>query len=98
MPPPGTWCDDGRMHSSDPKLLDTAKRSAADVLQDHLQLREAAELEADLRRNYATDVALLSGRGVLRGHDTATTYGVQSRELSLTWDAATQSLETARRQ
>ncbi len=44
-------------------------RSAADVLQDHLQLREAAELDEDQRRNYATDVVLLSARGVLCGHD-----------------------------
>ncbi len=47
--PPRTWRDDGHMRSLDPKLLDTAKRSAADVLQDHLHLREAAELEEDLR-------------------------------------------------
>jgi hypothetical protein len=142
------------MRSSDPKLLDTAARSAADVLQDHLQLREAAELEEDLRRNYATDVVLLSARGVLRGHEGVRTsaaflyeagagheyryhvtvaddrmamlewsasgrdtrimegvdsyliedglikaqtihYRVQSRELSVSWDAETQSLETA---
>ncbi len=69
MVPPGAWRDDGRMRSSDPALLDTAQRSAADVLQDHLRLREAAELEEDLRRNYATDVVLLSARGVLRGHE-----------------------------
>jgi hypothetical protein len=69
MLPPAAWCDDRRMRSSDLRLLDTAKRSAADVLQDHLRLREAAELEEDLARNYATDVVLLSARGVLRGHD-----------------------------
>jgi hypothetical protein len=57
------------MRSSDPRRLDPAQRSAVDVLQDHLQLREAGELEEDLRRNYATDVVLLSARGVLRGHD-----------------------------
>jgi hypothetical protein len=50
-------------------VLDTARRTAAEVLQDHLQLREAAKLEEDLRRNYATDVVLLSARGTLRGHD-----------------------------
>jgi hypothetical protein len=69
MVPPGAWGDDGRMRSSDPALLDAAQRSAGDVLQDHLRLREAAELEEDLRRNYATDVVLLSARGVLRGHE-----------------------------
>jgi hypothetical protein len=142
------------MRSSDPNLLDTATRSAADVLQDHLQLREAAELEEDLRRNYSADVVLLSARGVLRGHEGVRTsaaflyeagagheyryhltvaddrmamlewsatghdtrivdgvdsyliedglikaqtihYRVESRELSLSWDAGTQSLETA---
>jgi hypothetical protein len=59
----------GCMRSSHDALLDTPKRSAADVLQDHLRLREAAELEQDLRRNYAPDVVLLSARGVLRGHE-----------------------------
>ena len=52
-----------------PTPLDTVRRSAAEVLQDHLQLREAAELEEDLRRNYAPDVVLLGARGVLRGHE-----------------------------
>jgi hypothetical protein len=157
MVPPGAWGDDGRMRSSDPTLLDTAQRSAADVLQDHLRLREAAELEEDLRRNYATDVVLLSARGVLRGHEGVRTsaaflyeaaagheycyhltvaddrmamlewsatghdtrivdgvdsyliedglikaqtihYRVRSRELSVSWDAATPSLKTARSQ
>jgi len=154
MVPPRASGDDGRMRSTDPTLLGSAPRSTADVLQDHLQLREAAELAEDLRRNYATDVVLLSARGVLRGHEGVRTsaaflyeagagheyryhltvvdgrmamlewsatghamrivdgvdsyliehglikaqtihYRVQSRELSLTWDAATQPLEAA---
>jgi hypothetical protein len=157
MVPPGASRDDGRMRSSDPRLVDATQRSAADVLQDHLRLREAAELEEDLRRNYATDVVLLSARGVLRGHEGVRTsaaflyeaaagheycyhltvvddrmamlewsaaghdtrivdgvdsyliedgmikaqtihYRVRSRELSVSWDAATPSLETARSQ
>ncbi len=57
------------MRSSDPRRPNTAPRSAADVLRDHLRLREAGELEEDLRRNYATDVVLLSARGVLRGYE-----------------------------
>jgi hypothetical protein len=57
------------VRSSNSTPLDGAKRSAADVLQDHLQQREAGKLEEDLRRNYATDVVLLSARGVLRGHE-----------------------------
>jgi hypothetical protein len=44
-------------------------RGAAQVLEDHLHLREQGELEEDLRRNYANDVVLLTARGVLRGHD-----------------------------
>jgi hypothetical protein len=142
------------MRSSDATLHDTALRSAADVLQDHLRLREAGELEEDLRRNYATDVVLLSARGVLRGHEGVRTsaaflyeaaagheycyhmtvaddrmamlewsavghemrivngvdsyliedgvikaqtihYRVRSRELSVSWEAATPSRETA---
>lgn len=133
--------------------VETAGRSASDVLQEHLELREAGDLEEDLRRNYASEVVLLSARGVLRGHEgvrasaaflyeaaarheyvyhlTVTDdrmamlewsaagdevcivdgvdsyliedglikaqtihYRVQSRELSVTWDAAP-SLETA---
>jgi len=45
------------------------QRQAVDVLRDHLALREEGELEEDLRRNYARDVALLTARGILRGHD-----------------------------
>jgi hypothetical protein len=143
------------MRSSDPSPLDSAQRAAADVLQDHLQLREAGELEEDLRRNYAADVVLLSARGVLHGHDGVRAsaaflyeaaagheycyhltvaddrmamlewsaaghdtrivdgvdsyliengtikaqsihYRVRSRELSVSWDAVTPSLKTAR--
>jgi hypothetical protein len=57
------------MCSSDANLPAPGKRSAADVIQDHLQLREAGQLEEDLRRNYAADVVLLSARGVLAGHE-----------------------------
>ncbi len=155
--PPGAWCDHRPVRSSDPTPLDTAQRSATDVLQDHLQLREAGELEEDLRRNYATDVALLSARGVLCGHEGVRAsaaflyeaaagheycyhltvaddrmamlewsaighdtrivdgvdsyliedglikaqtvhYRVRSRELSVSWDAATSSLDTGRNQ
>jgi hypothetical protein len=68
MVPPGAWWHGGRVSSSESATLETANRSAADVLQDHLQLREAAELDEDLCRNYATDVVLLTARGVLHGH------------------------------
>lgn len=42
-------------------------RSAADVFDDHLQLRAAGDTEADLARNYAEDVVLLCSYGVLHG-------------------------------
>ena len=35
------------------------KRSPREVLDDHLRLRAAGDIEADLARNYAPDVALL---------------------------------------
>jgi hypothetical protein len=157
MVAPGAWRDDGRVRSLDSTPFDRAQRSAADVLQDHLQLREAGELEEDLRRNYATDVVLLSARGVRRGHEAVRAsaaflyeaaagheycyhltvvddrmamlewsatghdtrivdgvdsyliedgmikaqtihYRVRSRELSVSWDAATPSLDVARSQ
>src|SRR3712207_1776543 len=44
-------------------------RSAAEVFDDHLRLRQEADLENDLARNYAEDVVLLTGFGVFRGHD-----------------------------
>ena len=44
-------------------------RSTSDVFEDHLQLRSRADLETDLRRNYADDVVLLCEIGVLTGHD-----------------------------
>ncbi len=43
-------------------------RSLADVLNDHLRLRKAGDLDADLARNYAEDVIVLSKHGVFRGH------------------------------
>jgi hypothetical protein len=41
------------------------RRSAKEVFDDHLERRK----QGDLRRNYAEDVAVLTARGVLRGHD-----------------------------
>jgi hypothetical protein len=57
------------MSSNDDGVPDLSHRSAADVLHDHLRLRAAAELEEDLRRNYAADVMVLTARGVLHGHE-----------------------------
>ena len=44
-------------------------RSAEEVLQDHLRESRSGSVEEDLKRNYAEDVVLLTGRGLYRGHD-----------------------------
>ena len=44
-------------------------RSARDVFDDHLRLGVESTIEDDLARNYATDVVVLSQKGVFRGHD-----------------------------
>lgn len=44
-------------------------RAADEVLQDHIELRERGELEADIERNYDERVLILSGRRVFHGHD-----------------------------
>jgi hypothetical protein len=47
----------------------TMQRSAAQVLEDHLRLRQAGELDTDLEQNYAADVILLCDRGPFQGRD-----------------------------
>lgn len=44
-------------------------RATREVLEDHLHLRSAGDLEADLQRNYAADVVLLCEPAVLCGRD-----------------------------
>lgn len=44
-------------------------RSAAEVFDSHLRLRQAKDFETDLRTNYAPDVVLLTCTGVYRGHE-----------------------------
>jgi hypothetical protein len=44
-------------------------RSPEEVFEDHLRLRLQGNLEEDLRRNYAKDVALLTVNSNARGHD-----------------------------
>jgi hypothetical protein len=39
------------------------------VLDDHLACRERGDLEADLERNYAEDVVVLTPTGCFQGHD-----------------------------
>lgn len=47
-----------------------ADRPTREILESHLALRRAGDLEADQATNYAEDVVLLSwGEGVNRGHD-----------------------------
>lgn len=48
---------------------DSGGRSSDEVLQDHIRLRQQGDLEEDLRRNYAEDVLVLSGRRIFHGHD-----------------------------
>lgn len=44
-------------------------RSAEAVLGDHLRESRSGSVEDDLKRNYAEDVVLLTGRGLFRGHE-----------------------------
>jgi hypothetical protein len=44
-------------------------RSAREVLEDHLNLRQQGSVELDVSRNYAEDVRHLSAEGVRVGHD-----------------------------
>lgn len=53
---------------SDP-TEDLSKRSTQEVYDDHLRLADDNDIEADLARNVAEDVVMLTGRGVFRGHD-----------------------------
>ncbi|MEZ0334228.1 MAG: nuclear transport factor 2 family protein [Gemmatimonadales bacterium] len=45
------------------------QRSTVEVFEDHLALAQEGELEADLIRNVATDIVLLTTYGVFRGYD-----------------------------
>lgn len=56
---------DGNRPSSSP----LQSRSAAEVLQDHLDLRCCGAVEEDLARNYAADVVVLTTEGAFHGHD-----------------------------
>jgi hypothetical protein len=46
-----------------------AGRSGAAVLDDHLRCRDDNDIEADLRRNYAPEVVLMTSAGSFAGHD-----------------------------
>ncbi len=45
------------------------QRSTIEVFEDHLALAQEGELEADLIRNVATDIVLLTTYGVFRGYE-----------------------------
>ncbi len=47
----------------------STSRTAREVLEDHLCCRGRHAVEADIVRNYAEDVVLLTGQGIFRGHD-----------------------------
>lgn len=47
---------------------DRSDRSVSEVFRDHLDLRSDRALEADLRRNYADDVLVVTSKGTARGH------------------------------
>jgi hypothetical protein len=45
------------------------QRSTVEVFEDHLALAQEGELEADLIRNVASDIVLLTSYGIFRGYE-----------------------------
>jgi len=56
----------------------TDVRTTEEVLRHHLACRQAGDLEADLRHNYAPEIVVLTMEGVYRGYD-----GVRSNAQTL---------------
>lgn len=50
-------------------MNDSKHRPARDVLTDHLRESKEGSIEADLARNYSSELVVLTGHGVYRGHD-----------------------------
>ena len=48
---------------------DLARRTTQEVLDDHLRLATEGDLDADIERNCAADIVVLTGRGVFEGED-----------------------------
>lgn len=48
---------------------DLARRTTQEVLDDHLRLATEGDLDADIERNCAADIVMLTGRGIFEGHD-----------------------------
>ncbi len=46
-----------------------SRRSAREVLDDHLRLAAAWDFETDVARNFSDDIVLLTGYGIYRGLD-----------------------------
>jgi predicted RNA-binding protein with PIN domain len=53
------------------RLEASSVRGAREVVEDHLELAKAGEVERDLERNYDPDVRIFIADGVHRGHDGA---------------------------
>jgi hypothetical protein len=45
------------------------QRSTVEVFEDHIALAQEGDLEADLIRNVATDIVLLTSYGIFRGYE-----------------------------
>ena len=45
-----------------------SQRTTQEVIDDHLRLATENDVEADLERNVADDIVVLSGRGIFHGH------------------------------
>jgi hypothetical protein len=48
-------------------MEDLSRRSAQEVLDDHLRLAAEGDLDGDIERNCATDIVILTGRGTFHG-------------------------------
>ncbi len=46
-----------------------AERTTREVVSDHLHQAVEGDIETDLRRNYASDLVVLTGFGVFHGHE-----------------------------
>lgn len=51
------------------KLPEAVHRSFTEVFNDHLRLSEMGDFEADLRRNFSTDIVVLMENKIHRGHE-----------------------------
>lgn len=59
---------------------DAASRTTREVIDDHISCRQRGDLEADIRRNYAEDVVMLTSHGPDKGHDAVRRFGAILRK------------------